>query len=56
MVFRSTDFPAMEFNQFMMLPYFHHGVPHDQALRIDELAVGTRRIGPVGGGDDESGR
>jgi transglutaminase-like putative cysteine protease len=45
-VFRSTDFPRMKFNQFLMLPYFHHGVPHDQSLRIDELAVGTGRIGP----------
>jgi len=46
-VFRSTDFPKMKFNQFMMLPYFHHGVPHEQTLWIDELAVGTRRIMPV---------
>ncbi len=44
-VFRSTDFPKMRFNQFLMLPYFHHGVPHDQTLWIDELAVGTGRIG-----------
>lgn len=43
-VFRSTDFPDMKFNQFLMLPYFHHGVPHDQTLWIDELAVGSRRI------------
>jgi hypothetical protein len=46
-ILRSTDFPEMKFNQFLMLPYFHHGVPHDQTLWIDELAVGTRRIGPV---------
>ena len=45
MVFRSTDFPKMKFNQFMMLPYFHDGVPHDQTLWIDELAVGAKRIG-----------
>jgi hypothetical protein len=44
-VFRSTDYPKMKFNQFMMLPYFHHGVPHEQTLLIDELAVGTRRLG-----------
>ena len=43
-VFRSTDFPKMQFNQFMMLPYFHDGVPHDQTLWIDELAVGATRI------------
>ena len=47
-VFRSTDFPRMQFNQFMMLPYFHHGVPQDQTLWIDELAVGTGRIGAPG--------
>jgi hypothetical protein len=46
-IFRSSDFPKMKLNQFLMLPYFHHGVPHDQTLWIDELAVGTRRIGPV---------
>jgi len=44
-VFRSTDFPKMKFNQFMMLPYFHDGVPHEQTLWIDELAVGAKRIG-----------
>lgn len=47
-VFRSTDFPTMKFNQFLMTPYFHHGVPHDQTLWIDNLAVGTERLGPVG--------
>jgi hypothetical protein len=44
-VFRSTDLPKMRFNQFMMLPYFHNGVPHDQTLWIDDLAVGAKRIG-----------
>ncbi|HEX3448170.1 MAG TPA: hypothetical protein VHS97_07930 [Isosphaeraceae bacterium] len=43
-LFRSIDFPKMQFNQFMMLPYFHDGVPHDQTLWIDELAVGAKRI------------
>jgi hypothetical protein len=38
----------MKFNQFMMLPYFHDGVPHDQTLWIDELAVSTSRLGPGG--------
>lgn len=42
-VLRSTDFPEMRFNQFLMLPYFHHGVPHDQTLWIDEVVVGTQR-------------
>ena len=31
----------------MMLPYFHDGVPHDQTHWIDELAVGTKRIGAI---------
>lgn len=44
-VFRSTDFPKMKINQVLMLPYFHDGVPHDQWLLIDELAVGRERIG-----------
>jgi hypothetical protein len=45
--FRSTDFPKMKFNEFMMLPYFHDGVPYEQTLGIDELGVGTSRIGSV---------
>jgi hypothetical protein len=48
-IFRSTDFPEMKLNQFLMLPYFHHGVPHDQTLWIDELAVGPSRQGPSPG-------
>jgi hypothetical protein len=47
-VFRSTDFPNMKFNQFLMAPYFGPGLlPHAQKLWIDELAVGTARIGPA---------
>jgi hypothetical protein len=50
-VLRSTDFPAMKFNQFLLTPYFGPGLlPHAQTLWIDELAVGTKRIGPVGAG------
>jgi hypothetical protein len=45
-IFRSTDFPKMKFNQFLMAPYFGPGLlPHPQKLWIDELAVGTKRIG-----------
>ena len=48
---RSTDFPAMKFNQFLMAPYFGPGLlPHPQKLWIDELAVGTKRIGPLPAG------
>jgi hypothetical protein len=43
-VLRSTDFPNMKFNQFLMAPYFGPGLlPHPQKLWIDELAVGTER-------------
>ncbi len=47
-ILRSTDFPNMKFNQFLMAPYFGPGLlPHPQKLWIDELAVGTKRIGPL---------
>ncbi len=47
-VLRSTDFPKMKFNQFLMAPYFGPGLlPHAQKLWIDELAVGSKRIGPL---------
>ncbi len=46
-VFRTTDFPKMKWNQFLLTPYFGPGLlPHAQALWIDELVVGTKRIGP----------
>lgn len=47
-VFRTVDFPNMKFNQFLLTPYFGPGLlPHAQTLWIDELAVGTQRIGPL---------
>ena len=47
-ILRSTDFPKMQFNQFLMAPYFGPGLlPHAQKLWIDELAVGRRRIRPL---------
>jgi hypothetical protein len=47
-VLRSPDFPEMQFNQFLLAPYFGPGLlPHPQKLWIDELAVGTSRIGPL---------
>ena len=50
-ILRTTDFPEMKFNQFLLLPYFGPGLlPHAQTLWIDELAVGTERLGPVGAG------
>lgn len=45
-IFRSTDFPEMKFNQFLLTPYFGPGLlPHEQTLWIDELTVGNQRIG-----------
>ena len=47
-VLRSTDFPKMKFNQFLLTPYFGPGLlPHEQTLWIDELAVGSARVGPI---------
>lgn len=47
-ILRSTDFPNMKFNQFLLTPYFGPGLlPHEQSLWIDELTVGTKRIGPL---------
>jgi hypothetical protein len=47
-ILRSTDFPKMKFNQFLLTPYFGPGLlPHAQTLWIDELAVGTKRLGPI---------
>ena len=38
--------PDMQFNQFLLTPYFGPGLlPHAQTLWIDELAVGTQRLG-----------
>jgi hypothetical protein len=46
-VLRSTDFPGMKFNQFLLTPYFGPGLlPHAQTLWIDELIVGTERPDP----------
>lgn len=43
-VLRSTDFPQMKLNQFLLTPYFGPGLlPQEQTLWVDELAVGTRR-------------
>ena len=56
-VLRSTDFPKMKFNQFLLAPYFGPGLlPHAQKLWIDELAVAAKRIGPLRGkGGSRSG-
>jgi hypothetical protein len=50
-VLRSTDFRAMKFNQFLLLPYFGPGLlPHEQTLWIDDLVVGRERLGALEGG------
>ena len=47
-ILRSTDFPDMMFNQFLMAPYFGPGLLNNaQKLWIDELVVGTERIGTL---------
>ena len=47
-VLRSTDFPKMKFNQFLLTPYFGPGLlPHEQTLWLDELVVATKRLGPI---------
>jgi hypothetical protein len=47
-ILRSTDFPNMKFNQFLLTPYFGPGLlPGEQTLWIDELTVGAERIGPI---------
>ena len=44
-IFRSTDYPKMKFNQFFLGPYFGPGLlPHPQKLWIDELVVARERI------------
>ena len=51
-ILRSTDFPKMKFNHFLLAPYFGPGLlPHAQKLWIDELIVGTKRIGPLSADD-----
>lgn len=43
-VLRSTDFPKMKFNQFLLTPYFGPGLlPQAQTVWIDELSVGSKR-------------
>ena len=47
-ILRSTDFPKMKFNQFLLAPYFGPGLlPHAQKLWIDELVVSTKPIGVI---------
>ena len=47
-ILRSTDFPSMRFNQFLLMPYFGSGLlPQAQKLWIDELVVSQERIGPL---------
>jgi hypothetical protein len=40
----------MKFNHFLVAPSFGPGrLPQAQKLWIDELAVGTQRLGPLAG-------
>jgi hypothetical protein len=48
LIFRTTDYPKMQFNQFLLAPFFGPGlVPHAQKLWIDELVVSKKPIGPL---------
>ena len=38
-VLRTSQHPAMRFNQFLVGPYFGPGVPHPQKLWIDDLRI-----------------
>ncbi len=50
-VLRSTDFPNMRFNQYLLAPYFGDGLlPHEQTLWIDDLTVKTARQVETGSG------
>ncbi len=43
-VLRTTDFPKMKLNQFLLTPYFGTGLlPREQTLWIDGLSVGAAR-------------
>lgn len=45
-VLRSTDFPKMKINQYLIAPHFGPGLlPHPQTLWIDELTVAKKREG-----------
>ena len=47
-ILRSTDFPNMKFNQFIMAPYFGPGLLNNaQKLWIDELVISNKRVGPL---------
>ncbi|MFH1069430.1 MAG: dockerin type I repeat-containing protein [Candidatus Glassbacteria bacterium] len=38
-LFRTGKYPDMKINQFLLLPYYGPGVPHEQGLWIDELKI-----------------
>ena len=47
-IFRTTDFPDMKINQWLMAPYFGPGLlDNNQKLWMDELVVSTKRVGPI---------
>jgi len=37
--FRTGQHPNMKINQFLMLPYYGPGVPHEQSIWIDDLRI-----------------
>lgn len=47
-VFRTGRHPDMKINQFLMLPYYGPGVPHEQKIWIDDLKIHTDDGAPDG--------
>jgi hypothetical protein len=42
-LFRTAQYPSMQFNQFMLAPYIGVGSPVNQSIWIDNLVVGSAR-------------
>ena len=42
-VFRTGQHPEMKINQFLMLPYYGPGVPHEQQIWVDDLRILTEK-------------
>ena len=43
-ILRTGQHPTMMFNQVMIAPYYHNGVPHPQTFWIDDFIVSNGTI------------
>ncbi|HUU29987.1 MAG TPA: hypothetical protein VM123_19455 [archaeon] len=43
-LYRTGRHPGMKINQFLMLPYFGPGVPHEQSIWIDDLKIAEEEL------------